>query len=109
MGQTEQTGTGQVLNGSNRGLITAGMPADRTQANQGVGNVPKPIPASLRDTPARKPRNALSRMASGKTESEIKLLIQVNNKPQDLIVCNDGSVIKDRPLFVCFTFNLLVS
>ena len=29
------------------------MPADRAQANQGVGKVPKPIPASLRDTPAR--------------------------------------------------------
>ena len=42
-----QTGTGQVLNGSSRGLSTAGTPADRTQANQGAGKVPKPIPESL--------------------------------------------------------------
>ena len=32
-------------------------------ANQGVGKVPKPIPASLRVTPARKLKKALSRMA----------------------------------------------
>ena len=30
------TGTGQVLDGWSRGLNTAGMPADRTQANKGV-------------------------------------------------------------------------
>ena len=35
-----------------------------SQTNQGVGKVPKPIPASLRDTPARKPGKALPRMAS---------------------------------------------
>ena len=29
-----QTGTGQVLDGSSRGLYTAGMPADRAQANK---------------------------------------------------------------------------
>ena len=40
------------------------LPADRAQANQGVGKVPKPIPTSLWDTSARKPGNALSRMAS---------------------------------------------
>ena len=49
-----QTGMGQVLDGPSRGLNTASMPADRAQANQGVGKVPKSIPASLRDTAARK-------------------------------------------------------
>ena len=33
---------------------------------------------------------------AGKTESEIKLLIQENSKPQDLIVDTDGSVTKDQ-------------
>ena len=32
---------------------------------------------------------------AGKTESEIKLLIQENSKPQDLIAYTDGSVTKD--------------
>ena len=80
---------GQVLDGSSRRLSTASMLADRAQANQGVGKVPKPIPASLWvwDAPARK-------WPAGKTESEIKLLIQENSKPQDLIVYTDGSVTK---------------
>ena len=42
------------------GTVSASMPADRSQANQGVGKVPKPIPAALRDTPARKLGTALS-------------------------------------------------
>ena len=50
-----QTGTGQVLEGSSIGLNSASMPADRAQANQGVGKVSKLILASLWDTPARKP------------------------------------------------------
>ena len=33
---------------------------------------------------------------AGKTESEVKLLIQENSKPQDLIVYTDGSVTKDK-------------
>ena len=33
---------------------------------------------------------------AGKTESEIKLLIQENSKPQDLIAYTDGSVTKDQ-------------
>ena len=33
---------------------------------------------------------------AGKTESEIKLLIQENSKPQDLIVYTDDSVTKDQ-------------
>ena len=33
---------------------------------------------------------------AGKTESEIKLHIQENSKPQDLIVYTDGSVSKDQ-------------
>ena len=91
-----QTGTGQVLDGSSRGLNTASAVADRTRANQGVGKIPKSIPGSLWDTPARKLGKALSRMARGKTESKIKLLIQENGKPQELIVYTDGSVTKDQ-------------
>ena len=53
----------EVLDGSSRGLSTASLPADRAQANQGVGKVPKLIPASLRDTSARNLGKALSRMA----------------------------------------------
>ena len=56
-------GIGHVLDGSSRGLSTASMPADRAQANQGVGKVPKLIPAVLWGTPARKLGKALSRMA----------------------------------------------
>ena len=61
-----QTGTGQVLDGASRGHNTASMPADKAQANQGVGKVPKPIPAFLQDTLGRKFGNykALSRMTS---------------------------------------------
>ena len=59
-----QTGTGQFLDGSHKGLNIASMPADRAQANQGVGKVHKPIPASLRDTSATKLGKTLSRMAS---------------------------------------------
>ena len=33
---------------------------------------------------------------AGKTQSEIKLLIQEISKPQDLIVYTDGSVTKDQ-------------
>ena len=47
---------GTVLDGSSRRLNTASMPADRAHANQGLGEVPKPIPASF--------RKALSRMVS---------------------------------------------
>ena len=85
------TGTEQDLDWSSRGLITASLPADRPQANQGVGKVPKPIPASLRDTPARKPGKVLPRMASrqnGVREQEIGPLSQENSKPQDLIDWN---------------------
>ena len=52
------------MDGSSRRLNNASMPADRAQASQGVGKVPRPIPASLRDTPARKPGKALSKLAS---------------------------------------------
>ena len=88
-----QIGTGQVLDGSSRGLNTASMPADRTQANQGVGNrfrrlyetlLPENLGKQCREKPA------------GKTEPEIKLLIRENSKPQDLIVYTDGSVTRDQ-------------
>ena len=39
------------------------MPADRAQADQGVGKVPKPIPTYLSGTPARKRRKTLLKMA----------------------------------------------
>ena len=38
----------------------------------------------------------MSKMARGKTESEIKLLIQENSKPQYLILYTDDSVPKDQ-------------
>ena len=38
---------GQVLDGSSTGIDTASMPADRAQANHGVGKVHKLILASL--------------------------------------------------------------
>ena len=91
-----QIGMGQVLDGASRGLNTASMPADRGQAIQGVETVPKPILVSLQDTPATKLGKALLRWPAGKTESEIKLLIQENSKPQDLIVYTDGSLTKDQ-------------
>ena len=56
--------TGQILDESSRGLNTASMPADKPQSNQGVGKVPKPIPASQPDTPIKIRGKALSRMAS---------------------------------------------
>ena len=82
------------MNGSSRGLNTASMPADRAEANQGVGKVPKTeVSASLRDTPARKLGKALSRMASRQNRSSFSFTKTV---PQDLIVYTDGSVTKDQ-------------
>ena len=74
------------------------MPADRTQANQGVEKVLKPIPGSL-VYETLLPENLgdhCREWPAGKTESKIKLLIQENSKPQDLIVYTDGSVTKDQ-------------
>ena len=45
-------------------ISSASMSADRAQANQGVGKVPKTILTSLWDTPARKLWKALPKMAS---------------------------------------------
>ena len=59
-----QTRTGQVLDGSSRGLSTASICQLTAQANQGMGKVPKPIPASLRDAPSKKLGKALSRTTS---------------------------------------------
>ena len=79
------------------------MPADRAQANQGVRKVPKPIPAFLRDTPARKLGRALLRMASRQNRVRGQLYHSNNNNknnkninPEDLIAYHDGSVIKDQ-------------
>ena len=50
---------------SSRGVNIASMSADRTQANQGMGKIPKPIPVHLvLDTSTGKLGKALSRMAS---------------------------------------------
>ena len=54
-----QTGTGQVLDESNRGLNTASMAADRAPANQGVVKIP---------TPAKVLGKAPSRIASRQNE-----------------------------------------
>ena len=71
------------------------MPADRTQADQGVGKVPKPIPTCLSGTLLENVGKHCLKWPGGKTESEIKFLIQENSKPQDLIVYTDGPVTKD--------------
>ena len=49
-----------------KSLSIASVPADRVQAKQGMGKVPKPIPASPspRDTLTREFGKALLRMAS---------------------------------------------
>ena len=70
----------EVLDGSSKGLSTASMPADRAQANQGVGKVPKPIPASLRDISARKLGKALSRMVS--RQNRVRDQASHSRKPQ---------------------------
>ena len=56
-----QTETGQILDGSSRWLSTAGMPADRTQANQGAGKVPKPIPDSILCDKAERDEGSLTK------------------------------------------------
>ena len=64
--------------------------------SQGVGNVPKPIPASLRPLLPENLGKYCREWPVGKTESEIKLLIQENSKPQDLIVYTDVPVTKEQ-------------
>ena len=50
------------------------------QANQGVGKIPKLIPAFMRDTPSRKPGKALSRM--GSRQNRVKLVIEKTTTQQ---------------------------
>ena len=76
--------------------ILQSMPADRAQANQGVGKVPKPILASQLDTPSRKLVKSTVENGQQAKQSEIKLFIQENSKPQDLTVYSDGSVTKNQ-------------
>ena len=82
--------------GARRGLNTASMPADKTQANQGqgVGKVPNLIPASLQDTPVRKCGKALCRMASMK--NAIWDQASHTRKQQDLTVYPGGWVTEDQ-------------
>ena len=56
----------QVLDGSNRGLSTASMPADRAQAKPRSGKCTQTDSSVSETTPARKPGKVLSRMASRK-------------------------------------------
>ena len=72
------------------------MPGDRAQANKEWERyrnrfrrlyetlLPEIVGKHCREWPA------------GKANSEVKLLIQENSKPQDLIVYTDGSVTKDQ-------------
>ena len=77
--------------------ILQSMPADRAQANQGVGKVPKPILASQLDTPSRKlVKSTVENGQQAKQNQRSSFLIQENSKPQDLIVYADGSVTKDQ-------------
>ena len=65
--------------------------------NQRVEKVPRLITASLYETllPENLGKHCWE-WPAGKTESKIKLLIQEQIKPQDLILCIDGSVTKDQ-------------
>ena len=78
------------------------MAADRTQAKQGMGKIPKPIPAPVRDTPARKLAKALSRMAT--RQSGFRDQAAHVRKQQ---AYNDGSVTKDQSGWVSQIDSLL--
>ena len=67
----------------------------RAQANQRVGKVSK-LTWHLSDTPARELGRHYHEWPADQTDSEIKILIQENSKPQDLTVYSDGSVSKDQ-------------
>ena len=67
------------------------MPADRAEANQGLGKVPRPIRLLQKYVGKH-----CQEWPAGKTESEIELLIQENSKPQHLIMYIDDSVPKDQ-------------
>ena len=75
----------------------ARMPADRQQASHVAGRVPNSIPASLRDTLPENVGKHCREWPAGKTETDIKPLMQQNKKPQDLIVYADESV-TNRPV-----------
>ena len=60
----KQIGTEQVLDGSSRGLNTPSMLADRAQANQGVGKVPRADSGVSTKHPCHKTWGTLSRIAS---------------------------------------------
>ena len=91
-----QAGMWHILDGSCTGINTASTPADRAQANQGVGKVLKPNPESLDATllPENLGRRCQEWQA-GKTDSKIKFLINKKRKTQDL-VNTVGSVTKDQ-------------
>ena len=73
------------------------MSADRAQANQGVGNVPKPIPASQRDALSFQNTWEITvengQQAKQSQRSSFSFQ-KKHSEPQDLIVYTDGSVPK---------------
>ena len=84
------------LTASETGINTASTPADRAQANQGVGKVLK---LNLKSLDATLLLENLGRHCrewqAGKTDSKIKFLINKNSKAQDP-VNTVGSVTKDQ-------------
>ena len=85
-----------ILDGSCTGINTASTPADRAQANQGVGKVHKlnPEPLDVTLLPENFGRRCREWQA-GKTDSKTKFLINKRSKAQDL-VNTVGSVTKDQ-------------
>ena len=89
-----QTGTGQVLDGDSILQVWQLTELKQTKEWERYPNrflrlyktlLPENFRQHCREWPA------------GITESGIKLLIQENSRPQDLIVYTDGSVTKDQP------------
>ena len=76
-------------------LNTAGMSADRTQVTKECERYPTDSGVSTRHSCLKTWKSTVENGHQAE-QSEIKLLIQENSKPQDLIVYTDGSVTKDR-------------
>ena len=76
-------------------LNTAGMSADRTQVTKECERYPTDSGVSTRHSCLKTWKSTVENGHQAE-QSEIKLLIQENSKPQDLIVYTDGSVTKDQ-------------
>ena len=88
-----QTGTEQVLAEPGSGTNTANVTAERKQANQRLEKVPNRVWHLYATLLLENLGKRCREWPAGKTESEMKPLIQENSKQQDLI---DGSVSKDQ-------------